>query len=57
MAVKIPTSYIARPFQIYPHKDFWFQNIPSGNTDYNFGFYTNLVQSLDRKNWILWLTM
>jgi hypothetical protein len=33
MAIKIPTSSIARPSKIYPNLDFWFENIPSGNTD------------------------
>jgi hypothetical protein len=38
MAVKnchricIPTSSIARPSKIYPIWDFWFQNMPSGNS-------------------------
>jgi hypothetical protein len=32
MAIKIPTSSIARPSKIYPKWDFWFENIPSGNT-------------------------
>jgi hypothetical protein len=32
MAIKIPTYSIARPSKIYPNKDFWFENIPSGNT-------------------------
>jgi hypothetical protein len=32
MALKIPTSSIARPSKIYPNWDFWFENIPSGNT-------------------------
>jgi hypothetical protein len=29
----IPTSSIARPSQIYPTLDFWFDNKPSGNPD------------------------
>jgi hypothetical protein len=32
MAIKIPTSSIARPSKIYPKWDFWFENITSGNT-------------------------
>jgi hypothetical protein len=32
MALKIPTSSIARPSKIYPNFDFWFENIPSGST-------------------------
>jgi hypothetical protein len=31
MVIKIPSS-IARPSKIYPNWDFWFENIPSGNT-------------------------
>jgi hypothetical protein len=31
VAIKIPTSSIAKPFQIYPNWDFWFENMPSGN--------------------------
>jgi hypothetical protein len=30
MAIKIPTSFIARPSKIYPNWDFWFEK--SGNT-------------------------
>jgi hypothetical protein len=33
MALKIPTSSIARPSKIYPKLDFWFENIPSGITE------------------------
>jgi hypothetical protein len=29
--LNIPTSAIARPFRIYPNRDFWFGNIASGN--------------------------
>jgi hypothetical protein len=29
---KIPASSIARPSKIYTNLDFWFENIPSGNT-------------------------
>jgi hypothetical protein len=29
--IHIPTSFIARPSQIYPNRDFWFENMPSGN--------------------------
>jgi hypothetical protein len=32
MAIKVPTSSMARPSKIYPHWDFWFENIPSGHT-------------------------
>jgi hypothetical protein len=32
MALKIPTSTIARPSKIYPNWDFWFENISSGIT-------------------------
>jgi hypothetical protein len=32
MAIKKPTSSIATPSKIYPNWDFWFENIPSGNT-------------------------
>jgi hypothetical protein len=35
MAIKIPTSSFARPSKIYPNWDFWFENIPSGNTGLN----------------------
>jgi hypothetical protein len=31
-AIKIPTSSTARPCKIYPNCEFWFENIPSGNT-------------------------
>jgi hypothetical protein len=31
LAIKI-TSSIAKPDKIYPNWDFWFENIPSGNT-------------------------
>jgi hypothetical protein len=31
MAIKRPTSSIARPFKIYPNCDFRSENIPSGN--------------------------
>jgi hypothetical protein len=31
-AVKITTSYVARPSKIFPNWDFWFENTPSGNT-------------------------
>jgi hypothetical protein len=34
-----PTSSIARPFKIYPNRDFWFENMPSGNPD----TYKNIV--------------
>jgi hypothetical protein len=27
----MPTSSFARPSQIYPNRDFWFENMPSGN--------------------------
>jgi hypothetical protein len=30
-ATNIPTSSIARPYKTYPNRDFWFENIPSGN--------------------------
>jgi hypothetical protein len=33
MAIKIVTSSIARLCKIYRNWDFWFENIPSGNTD------------------------
>jgi hypothetical protein len=33
----IPTSSIAVLSQIYPHWDFWFQNMPSGNPVPNCG--------------------
>jgi hypothetical protein len=32
MAIKILTSSIARPSEIYPNLDFWFENEPSGST-------------------------
>jgi hypothetical protein len=32
MAIKIPTSSIARPSEIYPNWNFSFENIPSGTT-------------------------
>jgi hypothetical protein len=32
MARKIPILYIPRPSKIYPNRDFWFENKPSGNT-------------------------
>jgi hypothetical protein len=32
MGIKIPPSSTARPSKIYPNWDFWFKNIPSGNT-------------------------
>jgi hypothetical protein len=35
MAIKMPTSSIARPSKIYPVWDFWFGNMPSGNPAYN----------------------
>jgi hypothetical protein len=31
--LKIPASSIARLSKIYPNLDFWFENIPSGNTE------------------------
>jgi hypothetical protein len=31
MAKNLPTSSIARPSEIYPNLDFWFENMPSGN--------------------------
>jgi hypothetical protein len=34
---KIPTSSIAKPSTIYPNWDFWFENMPSGNTGMNQG--------------------
>jgi hypothetical protein len=33
MAIKLPTSSIARPTKTYPKRDFWFENVLSGNTD------------------------
>jgi hypothetical protein len=30
-ANNIPPSSIARPYKIYPNRDFWFENMPSGN--------------------------
>jgi hypothetical protein len=33
IVVKIPTSSIARPSKICPNMDFWFENMPSGNTE------------------------
>jgi hypothetical protein len=36
MATKIPILSIPRPSKIYPIRDFWFENIPSGNTDYGY---------------------
>jgi hypothetical protein len=36
MSIKIPTtSSIARPSKIHPNRDFWSENTPSGNPDYN----------------------
>jgi hypothetical protein len=32
MVIKIPTSSAARPYRIDPNWDFWFENIPSGNS-------------------------
>jgi hypothetical protein len=29
--IHITTSSIARPSKIYPNRDFWFENVPSGN--------------------------
>jgi hypothetical protein len=31
MAIKLPTSSIARPSKFYPNWDFWFEHKPSGN--------------------------
>jgi hypothetical protein len=31
MAIKLPTSSLARPSKIYPNLDFWLENKPSGN--------------------------
>jgi hypothetical protein len=32
MSIKyIPTSSIVRPSKSYPNKDFWYENMPSGN--------------------------
>jgi hypothetical protein len=31
MAIKIPTSFIARSSKIYPKLAFWFENMPSVN--------------------------
>jgi hypothetical protein len=33
--LNIPTLYVPRPNKIYPIRDFWFENIPSGNPDPN----------------------
>jgi hypothetical protein len=30
-AIKIPTSSMARPSNIDPNWDFWFENVPFGN--------------------------
>jgi hypothetical protein len=32
MAIKIPTSSVAKPSKIYQNLDFWFEKIPSDNT-------------------------
>jgi hypothetical protein len=32
MAIK--NTNISRPSKIYPNREFWFENIPSGNTDF-----------------------
>jgi hypothetical protein len=32
MSINIPTSSTARPSKIYPNSDFWFANVPSGNS-------------------------
>jgi hypothetical protein len=29
----MPGLFIARPSKIYPNRDFWFENKPSGNPD------------------------
>jgi hypothetical protein len=34
--VHIPTYSIPRPSKIYPNRDFWFENILSGNPDAEF---------------------
>jgi hypothetical protein len=39
MAENIPTSSIARPSKIYPNRDFWFENISSGNTAFHHNKY------------------
>jgi hypothetical protein len=30
-SLNLPTTYIARPYKVYPNWYFWFENIPSGN--------------------------
>jgi hypothetical protein len=34
MTIKIPTSSFAMLSKIYPNRDFWFENLPSGNTGF-----------------------
>jgi hypothetical protein len=49
MAIKIPTSSIATPTKIYPNWDFWFENVPSGNTAWQarqMGAYLRVKKSL-----------
>jgi hypothetical protein len=41
----IPTFSILRPSKIYPNRDFWFENIPSGNPGTNCSRPTRLHYS------------
>jgi hypothetical protein len=46
MATKIPILSITRPFNRYPMRDFWFENVASGNTAYDACMW---VKKLDRE--------